>query len=53
MKTQHHPQIGYLDGYRFHSTILSGCSRITNHGKELNNLDVFPIPDKDTEANLK
>jgi DegV family protein with EDD domain len=53
LKTPHHPQIGYLDGNRFQYAILSGCKEIIKHEKELNKLNVFPIPDKDTGANLK
>lgn len=53
LKTRHHPQIGYLDGNRFQYAILSGCKQIIKHEKELNKLNVFPIPDKDTGANLK
>lgn len=53
MKTRKHPQVGYLDGYRYQSAILSGCKKIIKHEKELNKLNVFPIPDRDTGANLK
>ena len=42
-----------MDGYRYQSAILSGCDEITKHEKELNRLNVSPIPDQDTGANLK
>lgn len=53
MKTKERTKIGYLDGYRFQSAILAGCNCIIDHEKELNELNVFPIPDKDTGSNLK
>lgn len=53
MKTRRYPQIGYLDGSRYQSAILSGCAEIIKHEKELNRLNVFPIPDRDTGSNLK
>lgn len=53
MKTRKYPQIGYLDGHRYQSAILSGCAEIIKHEKELNRLNVFPIHDQDTGSNLK
>jgi DegV family protein with EDD domain len=53
LKAHHSPQIGYLDGYRFQLAIVSGCKQIIAHEKELNKLNVFPIPDRDTGSNLK
>ena len=53
MKAHHSPQIGYLDGHRFQLAIVSGCKQIIAHEKELNKLNVFPIPDRDTGSNLK
>ncbi len=46
-------QISYLDGLRFQLAILSGCEEVVAHEKELNAINVFPIPDKDTGSNLK
>jgi DegV family protein with EDD domain len=46
-------QIRYLDGLRFQIAILSGCNEIISHEQELNDINVFPIPDKDTGSNLK
>ncbi|UCE41700.1 MAG: DegV family EDD domain-containing protein [Candidatus Aminicenantes bacterium] len=53
MKTYLSPKIGYLDGDRYQLAILSGCKQIIKHEKELNKLNVFPIPDHDTGSNLK
>ena len=53
MKPRKYPQIGYLDGWRYQSAILSGCREIIKHENELNKLNVFPIPDRDTGSNLK
>lgn len=46
-------QIRYLDGLRFQLAILSGCKEVVSHEQELNDINVFPIPDKDTGSNLK
>jgi hypothetical protein len=33
--------------------VLVGCKKVISHEKELNKINVFPIPDKDTGLNLK
>jgi DegV family protein with EDD domain len=48
-----HIQIRYLDGLRLQLAILSGCKELLAHEKELNDINVFPIPDRDTGSNLK
>jgi DegV family protein with EDD domain len=53
LNKQYPPQIGYLDGHRFQLAVLMGCKRIIEHEKELNKLNVFPIPDQDTGSNLQ
>jgi DegV family protein with EDD domain len=53
MKGSHSAQIGYLDGHRYHYAVVAGCKEIVKHEKELNRLNVFPIPDRDTGSNLK
>lgn len=53
MKKSHFPQINYLDGLRYQRAILAGCKEIISHEGELNKINVFPIPDKDTGSNLK
>jgi dihydroxyacetone kinase-like predicted kinase len=46
-------RILYLDGLRLQLAILSGCKELIAHEKELNEINVFPIPDRDTGSNLK
>lgn len=45
--------ISYLDGIRYQQVVLAGCNEIIAHEKELNRINVFPIPDNDTGSNLK
>ncbi len=53
LKTGVPSRISYLDGSRFQQAILSGCKEIIRHEAELNAMNVFPIADHDTGANLK
>lgn len=46
-------KIRYLDGIRYSRAVLVGCKEVISHEKELNKINVFPIPDKDTGLNLK
>jgi DegV family protein with EDD domain len=46
-------QIRYLDGARYLYAVTAGCQEIIKHEEELNQINVFPIPDKDTGLNLK
>ncbi|UCC41296.1 MAG: DegV family EDD domain-containing protein [Candidatus Aminicenantes bacterium] len=46
-------QIRYLDGLRYQHAVLAGLKEIISHEKELNRINVFPIPDKDTGSNLR
>jgi len=46
-------KIRYLDGIRYARAVLKGCQEVVSHVKELNRINVFPIPDKDTGSNLK
>jgi len=46
-------KIRYLDGIRYARAVLKGCQEAVSHIKELNKINVFPIPDKDTGSNLK
>jgi len=46
-------KIRYLDGIRYARAVLKGCQETVSHVKELNKINVFPIPDKDTGSNLK
>lgn len=53
MKIKNTVQVGYLDGRRYQYAVVSGCREIIKHEHELNRINVFPIPDKDTGINLK
>ncbi len=46
-------KISYLDGIRYSRAVLAGCQEVISHEKELNKINVFPIPDRDTGSNLK
>jgi len=46
-------KIRYLDGTRCSRAVVAGCKEVISHEKELNKINVFPIPDKDTGLNLK
>jgi hypothetical protein len=46
-------KIRYLDGTRYSIAVMAGCREVISHEKELNKINVFPIPDKDTGLNLK
>jgi len=46
-------QVSYFDGVRYQRAVLAGCQEIISHEKEINKINVFPIPDKDTGSNLK
>ncbi|KPJ68948.1 hypothetical protein AMJ44_04930 [candidate division WOR-1 bacterium DG_54_3] len=53
MKKSHVIQVRYLDGLRYQRAVLAGLREIISHEKELNRINVFPIPDKDTGSNLR
>lgn len=53
MKKPNFIQISYLDGLRYQRAVLAGCKEVISHEKEINKINVFPIPDKDTGSNLK
>ena len=53
MKIKNTVQVGYLDGRRFQYAVVAGCQEIIKNEQELNRINVFPIPDKDTGINLK
>ena len=42
----------YLDGDMFEKFILSGAAKLEKNVEEVNNLNVFPIPDGDTGDNM-
>ncbi len=47
----HH--IAYLDGLRYRRAILAGAQALMAHSRELDAINVFPVPDSDTGTNLK
>jgi DegV family protein with EDD domain len=53
LKKSNLPKIDYLDGILYQQALLAGSREIIAHEKDLNKINVFPIPDKDTGANLK
>jgi len=53
LKKSNHLKIEYLDGLLYQGALLAGCREVIAHEKDLNKINVFPIPDKDTGANLK
>lgn len=44
--------ISQIDGTMLKNMIISGANQIENHKKEINNLNVFPVPDGDTGTNM-
>lgn len=46
-------KIKHLDGLLYQGSLLAGFKEIISHEKELNKINVFPIPDKDTGLNLR
>lgn len=44
--------IKYLDGRRFYRGFLAGSRNVTKEREYLNKINVFPVPDSDTGANL-
>ena len=46
-------QIAYLDGLRFERALFAGTNEVIANEDNINKINVFPIPDKDTGSNLK
>ena len=44
--------IAQIDGNMLKNMIISGANNIANHKKEINDLNVFPVPDGDTGTNM-
>ncbi|MFW6124081.1 MAG: DegV family protein [Acidobacteriota bacterium] len=53
MRDSFQTKIRYIDGIRYSRAVLKGCQEVISHEKELNKINVFPIPDKDTGSNLR
>ncbi|MGD2121291.1 MAG: DegV family protein [Gemmatimonadota bacterium] len=45
-------RIAYLDGPRLRRSLLAACEYIQQQRRELNRINVFPVPDGDTGTNL-
>ncbi len=45
-------KIAYLNGPRFRRALLAACDHTEGRRKELNRINVFPVPDGDTGTNL-
>lgn len=45
-------KIGYLDGFRLKQAIIAGSHVIDKMQKNLNKINVFPVPDGDTGTNM-
>lgn len=43
---------GHLDGREYYYAFLAGAKRILENQKELNKINVYPVPDADTGSNL-
>lgn len=45
-------RIAYLDGPRLRRSLMAGCDHVETQRRELNRINVFPVPDGDTGTNL-
>ncbi|MFQ5746293.1 MAG: DegV family protein [Gemmatimonadota bacterium] len=45
-------RIAYLDGHRLRRTLLAAIEHVSADRRELNRINVFPVPDGDTGTNL-
>lgn len=45
-------RIAYLDGPRLRRSLLAACEYIQQQRRELNRINVFPVPDGDTGTNM-
>ena len=42
-----------IDGKNFYGMVVSGANALSNRQEEVNQLNVFPVPDGDTGDNMK
>lgn len=47
-----HAKITYLDGTRLYRAIVAGIRQVISKQEYLNNINVFPVPDRDTGTNM-
>lgn len=45
-------KITYLDGARLHRALVAGIRQVISRQEYLNNINVFPVPDRDTGTNM-
>ncbi len=45
-------KITYLDGVRFHRALIAGIRQVISRQDYLNQINVFPVPDRDTGTNM-
>jgi len=45
-------RIAYMNGSRLRRALLAGCDHVEAQRRELNRINVFPVPDGDTGTNL-
>lgn len=50
--TGQHAKITYLDGIRLYRAIVAGIRQVISKQEYLNNINVFPVPDRDTGTNM-
>lgn len=48
----HNAKIIYLDGTRLYRAIVAGIRQVISKQEYLNNINVFPVPDRDTGTNM-
>jgi len=48
----HPAKIIYLDGTRLYRAIVAGIRQVISKQEHLNNINVFPVPDRDTGTNM-
>ncbi|WP_455383551.1 DegV family protein [Salinispira pacifica] len=46
------PRISYLDGQRLKRALIAGAKRVIRHREQLNQINVYPVPDSDTGTNM-
>ena len=46
------PRIGYVDGHRLRGALLAAIRHVSLQRRELDRINVFPVPDGDTGTNL-
>ena len=41
-----------IQGYQFKNAVISGSNNIAKYKKQVNELNIFPVPDGDTGTNM-